>query len=113
MWSDFSRFVGNASDMLTLDNFVGDDDASEGVAKLTGVEIAAEVTRQQTGIEAAEVEDAVSENAPLLSYSEALAGLALGRRYCSTIEGTGLKFEECLDMAEQGIIRHAINQKKK
>ncbi|KAH8021133.1 hypothetical protein HPB51_012528 [Rhipicephalus microplus] len=113
MWSDFSRFVGDASDTLTQDNFVDDDDVSEVVAELTDVEIAAKVTRQRIGIRAAEVEHAVFENIPLPTSSEALAGLFLAQSYCSAMEDTRLKLVECLDMAEQGIIRHVINQKKK
>ncbi|KAH8028099.1 hypothetical protein HPB51_013146 [Rhipicephalus microplus] len=81
MWSDFLRFVGDASDTLTLDDFVGNDEASEAVAELNDVEIAAEVTHQRTGIRAAEVEDAVFENIPLPTSSEALAGVAQARRY--------------------------------
>ncbi|KAH8020716.1 hypothetical protein HPB51_002665 [Rhipicephalus microplus] len=97
MWSDFSRFVGDASDTFKLEDFVGNDDASEAVAELTDMEFAAEVTRQRTEIQAAE--DAVSENIPLPTSSEALAGLAQAWRYCSARERTGLKFVECLDMA--------------
>lgn len=67
------------------------------------------MTYQQQGIEIADVEAAVSENIPPPTSSEAVAGLALAWRYCSTMEGTGLKFVECLDMVEQGIIQHAIN----
>ncbi|KAL1480014.1 hypothetical protein MTO96_051389 [Rhipicephalus appendiculatus] len=86
MWSDFSRLVGDVSDKLTLDDSVGNNNASEAVAELTDVEIAAEVTRQQSGNAAAEIEVANSENIPPPTTSKAVAGLALapGRLHIST-----------------------------
>lgn len=55
-------------------------------------------------------EDA-EDSVPLQSSSEAVAAMALLRRHCSAIEGSGLALD-CLDTVEQAVARYAMSSKK-
>lgn len=57
------------------------------------------------------VEDA-EDSVPLPSTSEAVAAVALLRRYCSAIEGSGLVLVDCLDTVEQAVTSNALCSKK-
>ncbi|MDD9361814.1 MAG: hypothetical protein PV344_02675 [Anaplasma sp.] len=92
---------------------VGDDEAGT-TAELTDVEIAAEVTRELAPEEAAtEPGPSNAEDfASLPTSGEAVAAVALLRRYCSAIDGSGLALVDCLETVEQAVIRHTVNSKK-
>lgn len=110
-WDRFSRFVGAVPETMSIDDFVGDDDDAT-TAELTDIEIAAEVAREQPVASdepgPADIEDA----APRPTSSEAVAAIAVLRRYCSAIEGSGLALVDCLDTVEQAVTKHAMNSKK-
>lgn len=76
---------------MCTDDFVGGGDNSTGTtAELMDVEIAAEVTPERTNEDAAEVDPASANGAPLPTSTGAVAALALLRCYCGAIESTGL-----------------------
>ncbi|KAH9366027.1 hypothetical protein HPB48_022959 [Haemaphysalis longicornis] len=106
------RFVGAEPQSMCIDDFVGGDDSTGTTVELTDVEIVAEVTTERANEDAAEVEPARAYSAQLPTSAEASAALALLRRYCSAIEGTGLSLVERLDYVEEAVFKHATANKK-
>ncbi|KAH6920919.1 hypothetical protein HPB50_028095 [Hyalomma asiaticum] len=76
------------------------------------MEIAAEVAVEQPNKDAAEVDPATVDIAMLPTSTEAVATLALVRRCCGTIEGTGLSLVDPLDYVENAMAKHAVANKK-
>lgn len=76
------------------------------------MEIAAEVTAERPSEDVAEVDPASADGAPLPTSTEAVAALALLRRYCGAIEGTGLSLVDRLDYVEDAVVKHAFDNKK-
>ncbi|XP_077504197.1 uncharacterized protein LOC144114377 [Amblyomma americanum] len=95
-WSQLERFVGAEPESICIDDFVGGDDSTGKVTELTDVVIAAEVTAEWPNKDAAEVDPASADVAPLPTATEAVAALALVRRYCGAIEGIGLSLVDRL-----------------
>ncbi|KAK8772608.1 hypothetical protein V5799_024146 [Amblyomma americanum] len=111
-WSQLERFVGAEPHSICIDEFVGGDDSTGTVAELTDVEIAAEVTAERPNDEAAELDPANADVAPLPTATEAVATLALVRRYCGATEGTGLSLVDRLDYVEDTVVKHAVANMK-
>ncbi|KAH8034243.1 hypothetical protein HPB51_021956 [Rhipicephalus microplus] len=81
-------------------------------AELTDVEIVAEATAEQPNEDSAEVDPASTDGAPLPTSAEVIAALALVRRHCSAIAGTGLSLMDRLDYIEDAVVKHASANKK-
>ncbi|KAH7933276.1 hypothetical protein HPB49_011066 [Dermacentor silvarum] len=96
-WSTLERFVGAEPQSMCIEDFVGGDDGTETTVELTDVEITAEVSAERPNEDAADV-------APLPTSAEAVAALALVRRYCGAIEGTGLSLVDRLDYVEDAVV---------
>nr|XP_050024324.1 tigger transposable element-derived protein 6-like [Dermacentor andersoni] len=111
-WSQLERFVGAEPHSMCIEDFVGGDDSTGTVAELTDVEIAAEVTAERPNEDAAEADPASADVAPLLTATEAVAALAVVRRYCGAIEGTGLSLVDRLDYVEDAVVKHAVANMK-
>ncbi|XP_065305740.1 uncharacterized protein [Dermacentor albipictus] len=111
-WSQFERFVGAEPHSMCIEDFGGGDDSTGTVAELTDVEIAAEVTAQRPNEDAAEADPASADVAPLPTATEAVAALAVVRRYRGAIEGTGLSLVDRLDYVEDAVVKHAVANMK-
>ncbi|XP_065289839.1 uncharacterized protein [Dermacentor albipictus] len=111
-WSQFERFVGAEPHSMCIEDFVGGDDSTGTVAELTDVEIAAEVTAERPNEDAAEADPASADVAPLPTATEAVAALAIVRRYCSAIVWTGLSLVDRLDYIEDAVVKHAFANMK-
>ncbi|KAH6924063.1 hypothetical protein HPB50_011013 [Hyalomma asiaticum] len=94
---------------MCIDDFVGGDDSTGTTAELTDVEIVAEVTAEQPNENAAEMDPASADDAPLPTSAEVIAALALVLGHCGAIEGTGLSL---VDYIEDAVVKHAIANKK-
>lgn len=70
------------------------------------MEIVAEATAEQPNEDSAEVDPASADGAPLPTSAEVVAALALVRRHCGVIEGTGLS------LMEDAVVKHAMGNKK-
>ncbi|KAL1482748.1 hypothetical protein MTO96_000249 [Rhipicephalus appendiculatus] len=97
---------------MCIEDFVGGDDSTGTTAELTDVEIVAEATAEQPNEDAAEVDPISADSAPFPTSAEVVAALALARRHCSVIEGTGLSLVDRLDYVEDAVVKHAIANKK-
>lgn len=111
-WSKLESFVGAEPQSMCIDDFVGGDDSTGTTAELTDVEIVAEVTAEQPNENAAEMDPASADDAPLPTSAEVIAALALVRRHCGAIEGTDLSLVDRLDYIEDAVVKHAIANKK-
>ncbi|KAH7964803.1 hypothetical protein HPB49_001460 [Dermacentor silvarum] len=111
-WSKLESFVGAEPQSMCIDDFVGGDDSTGTTAELTDVEIVAKVTAEQPNENAAEMDPASADDAPLPTSAEVIAALALVRRHCGAIEGTGLLLVDRLDYIEDAVVKHAIANKK-
>ncbi|XP_065310436.1 uncharacterized protein [Dermacentor albipictus] len=111
-WSQFERFVSAEPHSMCIEDFVGGDDSTGTVAELTNVEIAAEVTAERPNEDAAEADPASADVAPLPTATEAVAALAVVRRYCGAIEGTGLSLVDRLDYVEDAVVKHTVANMK-
>ncbi|KAH7953954.1 hypothetical protein HPB49_014541 [Dermacentor silvarum] len=111
-WSKLESFVGAEPQSMCIDDFVGGDDSTGTTAELTNVEIVAKVTAEQPNENAAEMDPASADYAPLPTSAEVIAALALVRRHCGAIEGTGLSLVDRLDYIEDAVVKHAIANKK-
>ncbi|KAH7985076.1 hypothetical protein HPB49_026612 [Dermacentor silvarum] len=87
-------------------------DSTGTTAELTDVEIVAKVTAEQPNENAAEMDPASADDAPLPTSAEVIAALALVRRHCGAIEGTVLSLVDRLDYIEDAVVKHAIANKK-
>ncbi|KAH7978916.1 hypothetical protein HPB49_007426 [Dermacentor silvarum] len=87
-------------------------DSTGTTAELTDVEIVAKVTAEQPNENAAEMDPASADDAPLPTSPEVIAALALVRRHCGAIEGTGLSLVDRLDCIEDAVVKHPIANKK-
>ncbi|KAH7949783.1 hypothetical protein HPB49_015343 [Dermacentor silvarum] len=76
-------------------------DSTGTTAELTDVEIVAKVTAEQPNKNAAEMDPASADDAPLPTSAESGA-----------IEGTGLSLVDRLDYIEDAVVKHAIANKK-
>ncbi|KAH8038085.1 hypothetical protein HPB51_021642 [Rhipicephalus microplus] len=81
-------------------------------AELMDVEIVAEATAEQPNEDSAEVDPASADGAPLPTSAEVVAALALVRRHCGAIEGTGLSLMDRLNYIEDAVVKHAMANKK-
>ncbi|KAH6940805.1 hypothetical protein HPB50_007024 [Hyalomma asiaticum] len=79
------HFVGAEPQSVCIAHFVGGDDSIGTTAKSTDVEIGADVTAQRPNEDAAEVDPASADVAPLQTSTEAVDALALVRHYCGEI----------------------------
>ncbi|KAH7941257.1 hypothetical protein HPB49_011352 [Dermacentor silvarum] len=111
-WSKLESLVGAEPQSMCIDDFVGGDDSTGTTAELTDVEIVAKVTAEQPNENAAEMDPASADDAPLPTSAEVIAALALVRRHCGVIEGTGLSLVDHLDYIENAVVKHAIANKK-
>lgn len=85
---------------MCIDDLVGGDNSTGTTAELTDVEVGVKVTAEQTNEDAAEVDPASADAAPLPTLTVAVAALALLHRYCGAIEGTGLSLVDHLAYVE-------------
>ncbi|XP_075728827.1 uncharacterized protein LOC142771178 [Rhipicephalus microplus] len=111
-WSKLESFVGAEPQSMCIEDFVGGDDITGTTAKLTDVEIVAEATAEQPNEDSAEVNPASADGVPLPTSAEVVAALALVRRHCGAIEGTGLSLMDRLDYIEDAVVKHAMANKK-
>ncbi|XP_049525764.1 uncharacterized protein LOC125946454 [Dermacentor silvarum] len=111
-WCTLERFVGAEPQSMCIEDFVGGDDSSGTTAELTDVAITVEVAAERPNEDAAEVDPASADVAPLPTSTETVAVLALVRCYCGAIEGTGLSLVDRLDYVEDAVVKHAVANKK-
>ncbi|XP_075752116.1 uncharacterized protein LOC142817947 [Rhipicephalus microplus] len=110
--SKLESFVGAEPQSMCIEDFVGGDDITGTTAELTDVEIVAEATAEQPNEDSAEVDPASADGAPLPTSAEVVAALALVRRNCGAIEGTGLSLMDRLYYIEDAVVKHAMANKK-
>ncbi|KAG0433718.1 hypothetical protein HPB47_019664 [Ixodes persulcatus] len=90
---------------MTINDFVGDDEEAGTTAKLTDVEIAAEVNRELASW-------LQKRWLPNLALQTPRTSLRSRLRAKLAIDGSGLALVDCLETVERAVIRHAVNSKK-
>lgn len=94
-----------------MEDFVADA-VTATTEELTDIEIVAEVVQEFPAASSEPSPADAEDSVPLPSSSEAVAAMALLRRYCSAIEGSSLALVDCLDTVKQAVATYAMSSKK-
>lgn len=105
LWGQLSEIPGAVPEGVELNNFVCADEDVETTGELVNADIIADLPGKETS----NYQDSA---VPLPTCSDALKALDVVRRYCATIEGSGLNCSKCIDTIAKCVLSDAVAKKK-